>query len=49
MDAASLQGIQRPLKDQYRADPMKAVATLQAMGSLADSEVACSVQTGAPW
>jgi uncharacterized OsmC-like protein len=46
MDAATLRGIQRPLKDQYRADPATAVVTLEATGSLADSEVACSVQTG---
>ena len=46
MDSATLRGIQRPLKDQYRADPSKAVVTLEATGSLADSEVACSVQTG---
>jgi uncharacterized OsmC-like protein len=46
MDATTLRGIQRPLKDQYRADPDTAVVTLRAEGSLADSEVACSVQTG---
>ncbi|HWC38131.1 MAG TPA: OsmC family protein [Acidimicrobiales bacterium] len=46
MDAATLREIQRPLKDQYRSDPAKAVVTLEARGSLADSEVACSVQTG---
>ena len=46
MDAAALREIQRPLKDKYRDDPDKAVVTLRAEGSLADSEVACSVQTG---
>jgi uncharacterized OsmC-like protein len=46
MDAAELREIQRPLKAQYRADPGSAVVTLRAEGSLADSEVACSVQTG---
>jgi uncharacterized OsmC-like protein len=46
MDAATFRGIQRPLKDQYRSDPSRAVVTLEAGGSLADSEVACSVQTG---
>jgi len=46
VDAATLREIQRPLKDQYRIDPNRAVVTLRAEGSLADSEVACSVQTG---
>ena len=46
MDAATLREIQRPLKDQYRIDPDRAVVTLRAEGSLAESDVACSVQTG---
>jgi uncharacterized OsmC-like protein len=46
MDAATLRGIQRPLKDLYRTEPREALVTLRAEGSLADSEVACSVQTG---
>jgi uncharacterized OsmC-like protein len=46
MDAATLRDIQRPLKDRYRAQPDEAVVTLRAEGSLADSDVACSVQTG---
>jgi len=46
MDADTLREIQRPLKDKYRADPEKAVVTLRAEGSLASSDVACSVQTG---
>jgi uncharacterized OsmC-like protein len=46
MDAATLRALQRPLKDRYRADPSTAVITLEASGSLADSEVACSIQTG---
>jgi uncharacterized OsmC-like protein len=46
MDATELRQIQRPLKEQYRADPSKAVVTLRAEGSLADSGVVCSVQTG---
>ncbi len=46
VDAATLREIQLPLKDQYRIDPDRAVVTLRAEGSLADSEVACSVQTG---
>jgi uncharacterized OsmC-like protein len=46
MDAATLRGLQAPLKDQYRAEPDRAVVTLRAEGSLSDSEVACSVETG---
>jgi uncharacterized OsmC-like protein len=46
MDGAELKEIQRPLKDQYRADPQRAVVTLRAEGSLSESDVACSVQTG---
>jgi uncharacterized OsmC-like protein len=46
MDATELREIQRPLKEQYRAEPAKAVVTLRAEGSLADSAVMCSVQTG---
>ncbi|HVA73326.1 MAG TPA: OsmC family protein [Acidimicrobiales bacterium] len=46
MDGVTLREIQRPLKDRYRADPAKALVTLRAEGSLASSEVACSVATG---
>ena len=46
MDASTLRYLQRPLKDRYRAQPDEAVVTLRAEGSLDDSEVACSVQTG---
>src|ERR1700724_738710 len=46
MDAATLRGLQRPLKDQYRVEPEQALVTLRAEGSLADSEISCSVQTG---
>ena len=46
MDAATLRAVQRPLKDRYRIDPDKAVVTLRAEGSLFESEVTCSVQTG---
>jgi uncharacterized OsmC-like protein len=46
MDADTLREIQRPLKEQYRADPDTAVVTLQAEGSLSGSDIACSVQTG---
>jgi uncharacterized OsmC-like protein len=46
MDATTLREIQQPLKDRYREDPQAAIITLRAEGSLADNEVACSVQTG---
>lgn len=46
MDAADLREAQQPLKDRYREDPAAAAVTLRASGSLDDSGVACSVQTG---
>jgi uncharacterized OsmC-like protein len=46
MDADELRGVQAPLKDLYRSDPNAARFTLRAEGSLAESDVACSVQTG---
>jgi uncharacterized OsmC-like protein len=46
MDAEALRKIQRPLKAEYSADPGRALVTLTARGSLDDSEIACSVETG---
>ena len=46
MDSTQLRESQQPLKDRYRADPASALVTLAASGSLSDSEVACSVDTG---
>jgi uncharacterized OsmC-like protein len=46
MDAVGLRAAQQPLKDRYREEPLAAAVTLHAAGSLSDSEVACSVQTG---
>jgi uncharacterized OsmC-like protein len=46
MDRDELREVQRPLKDRYKTEPDVALITLHAEGSLADSEVACSVQTG---
>ena len=46
MDSSHLRALQTPLKDQYRADPSAATITLRAEGSLADTDVSCSVQTG---
>jgi uncharacterized OsmC-like protein len=46
MDGNELRQRQGPLKERYRAEPSEAVITLHAEGSLADSDVSCSVQTG---
>jgi uncharacterized OsmC-like protein len=46
MDRDELRERQGPLKERYRAEPTTAVVTLRAEGSLADSDVSCSVQTG---
>lgn len=46
MDGDELRQRQGPLKERYRAEPSAAVITLHAEGSLADSDVSCSVQTG---
>jgi uncharacterized OsmC-like protein len=46
VDADELRAVQAPLKARYRETPEAAVVTLHARGSLDDSEVACSVETG---
>ena len=46
MDRDELRRVQGPLKDRYNEDPTAAVITLEAEGSLSDSGVSCSVQTG---
>ena len=46
MNALELQSLQAPLKDGYRADPRRALITLNAEGQLGTQEVSCSVQTG---
>ena len=46
MDGDELRRVQAPLKERYRAEADAALVTLHADGSLADSEVSCSVQTG---
>lgn len=46
MDRDELRERQDPLKERYREEPTAAVVTLRADGSLADTEVSCSVQTG---
>ena len=46
MDTDTLRKVQAPLKARYREEPNAALITLHAEGSLADSDVTCSVQTG---
>jgi uncharacterized OsmC-like protein len=46
MDKATLQALQAPLKEQYRADPDGARITLSAEGRLGEENVSCSVATG---
>jgi uncharacterized OsmC-like protein len=41
-----LRTLQRPLKDQYRADPSTARITLQARGTQTDAPISCSVDLG---
>ncbi|MGE3911710.1 MAG: OsmC family protein [Chloroflexota bacterium] len=41
-----LRALQRPLKDQYRADPTSSVITLQARGTQTDAPISCSVDIG---
>ncbi len=46
MDQSSLQALQAPLKERYRAEPQAAVITLRAAGRIGEEEVSCSVETG---
>jgi uncharacterized OsmC-like protein len=46
MDSSELRELQAPLKERYRADPVTALVTLKAEGSLHDEQIACSVATG---
>lgn len=41
-----LRAVQKPIKQRYREDPNAGLITLRAAGSLSDSDVACSVDTG---
>jgi len=41
-----LRSLQKPLKDQYRADPTASRITLRAKGSQTDAPVSCSVDIG---
>lgn len=38
--------LQKPLKQQYRADPSSAIITLRATGAQGDAPIACSVEVG---
>ena len=46
MDADALRALQAPIKDKYRSAPDAAVITLKARGSLDESKIACTVETG---
>src|ERR1700721_2057232 len=41
-----LRSLQKPLKDQYRADPSASRITLRAKGTQAGAPVSCSVDIG---
>ena len=41
-----LRALQRPLKEQYRADPTTSKITLQARGTQTDAPISCSVDLG---
>ncbi len=46
MNRDTLRSAQAPLKERYRSEPAAGLVTLRAEGSLADNDVACSVDTG---
>jgi uncharacterized OsmC-like protein len=46
VDKAELQTLQAPLKERYREEPVAALVTLRADGTLDSEQIACSVQTG---
>jgi uncharacterized OsmC-like protein len=46
MNREQLVALQAPLKEDYRADPGRALVTLRAEGRLEEQEIACSVVTG---
>src|SRR3954454_20463696 len=46
MNRDELRRVQGPLKERYRDEPDAAMITLEASGSLSDSDVTCSVATG---
>jgi len=46
MDAAALRSMQAPIKERYKNEPIAALITLKAKGSLDDTHIACKVETG---
>ena len=46
MDADELRALQAPIKQRYKDDPVAAVVTLRAKGTLDDSNIACKLETG---
>ena len=46
MNANELRALQAPIKERYKSDPKAAYITLRAKGDLADTNIACKVQTG---
>jgi uncharacterized OsmC-like protein len=46
VDSAELRATQAPLKARYRDDPVAALVTLRAEGTLGGESVSCSVSTG---
>ncbi len=46
MDAAGLRAMQAPIKEKYKADPKAGMITLEAKGTLDDTNIACKVETG---
>src|SRR5689334_24668536 len=46
MDSAALRALQAPIKDRYKADAKAGLITLKAKGTLADTNIACKVETG---
>jgi uncharacterized OsmC-like protein len=46
MDAAGLRALQAPIKERYKTNPKSGFITLKAKGTLDDSAIACTVETG---
>ena len=46
MDSAELRALQAPIKERYKADPKAGLVTLRAKGALAESALACKIETG---
>jgi uncharacterized OsmC-like protein len=46
IDSATLRAMQSPLKESYRENPLSAVITLKAHGSINENKISCKVETG---